>query len=84
MLETEESVRRDVARELHDDIVRPSQPFVLRRALFSGWRQIRQREAERAAHRTTVAGRVRRVRRLLGRLRPRQLDDLSLERPSAH
>ncbi|MFP1461917.1 histidine kinase [Escherichia coli] len=39
MLETEESVRRDVARELHDDIGQTI-AAVLKRALFSGWRQI--------------------------------------------
>ncbi len=77
-------MRRDVARELHDDIGQPLLLFVLRRALSSGSRRITPRETERAAHRTTVAGRLRRGGRLLGRLRPRQLDDLTLEQASAH
>ncbi len=77
-------MRRDVARELHDDIGQTSLLFVLKQALSSGLRQITSVEAERAAHRTTIAGRLRRGARLLGRLRPRQLDDLTLEQAIAH
>jgi len=79
LVETEEQVRREVARELHDDIgqtitairtqasilprLQPAQPGIL-----EGSRQI-----ERLSLDVYDA-----VRRLLGRLRPRQLDDLSL------
>ena len=40
LLETEESVRRDVARELHDDIGQTITAIRTQAALFSGWRQI--------------------------------------------
>ncbi|XNM72037.1 histidine kinase [Escherichia coli] len=69
-----------MARELHDDIgqtitaIRTQAGIVQRLAADNA-----QREAERAAHRTTITGVYDAVRRLLGRLRPRQLDDLTLE-----
>ncbi len=39
LLETEESVRQEVARELHDDIGQTITAIRTRRALFSAWRQ---------------------------------------------
>ncbi|MCL2891988.1 signal transduction histidine-protein kinase/phosphatase UhpB [Brenneria tiliae] len=80
LLETEESVRREVARELHDDIgqtitaIRTQAGIVQRLAPEnSGVRQ------SGALIETLSLGVYDSVRRLLGRLRPRQLDDLSLE-----
>jgi two-component system sensor histidine kinase UhpB len=79
LLETEESVRREVARELHDDIgqtitaIRTQAGIMQRISPESGVKQsgllIEQ----------LSLGIYDSVRRLLGRLRPRQLDDLSLE-----
>ena len=79
LLETEESVRQDVARELHDDIgqtitaIRTQANIVQRLAVENpGIRQS-------ATHIEQLSlGVYDSVRRLLGRLRPRQLDDLTL------
>lgn len=79
LLETEESVRQDVARELHDDIgqtitaIRTQANIVQRLAADST--AIKQS----ATHIEQLSlGIYDSVRRLLGRLRPRQLDDLPL------
>lgn len=79
LLETEESVRQDVARELHDDIgqtitaIRTQANIVQRLAAENpGIKQS-------AGHIEQLSlGIYDSVRRLLGRLRPRQLDDLTL------
>lgn len=79
LLETEESVRQDVARELHDDIgqtitaIRTQANIVQRLAVDNpGIKQ-------NASHIEQLSlGVYDSVRRLLGRLRPRQLDDLTL------
>ncbi|MEC5343276.1 signal transduction histidine-protein kinase/phosphatase UhpB [Brenneria populi] len=81
LLETEESVRREVARELHDDIGQTitairTQAGILQR-LAPENNGVRQ---SGALIETLSLGVYDSVRRLLGRLRPRQLDDLSLER----
>uniref|UniRef100_UPI0023AEAD9A histidine kinase n=2 Tax=Enterobacteriaceae TaxID=543 RepID=UPI0023AEAD9A len=80
LLETEESVRRDVARELHDDIgqtitaIRTQAGIVQR--LAPGNAGVKRS----GAHIEQLSlGVYDSVRRLLGRLRPRQLDDLTLE-----
>ena len=80
LLETEESVRRDVARELHDDIgqtitaIRTQAGIVQRLAADNGGVK------QSGAHIEQLSlGVYDAVRRLLGRLRPRQLDDLTLE-----
>lgn len=80
LLETEESVRQEVARELHDDIgqtitaIRTQAGIVQRLAPDNG------RVIQSGAHIEQLSlGVYDSVRRLLGRLRPRQLDDLSLE-----
>ncbi|CPR15329.1 signal transduction histidine-protein kinase/phosphatase UhpB [Brenneria goodwinii] len=80
LLETEESVRREVARELHDDIGQTitairTQAGILQRLApeNDGVKQ------SGALIETLSLGIYDSVRRLLGRLRPRQLDDLSLE-----
>ncbi len=86
LLETEESVRRDVARELHDDIgqtitaIRTQAGIVQRLAADNA--SVR---AERAAHRTTIAGRLRRGGAVcwVGYVRA-SCDDLPWSRPSAH
>lgn len=80
LLETEESVRRDVARELHDDIgqtitaIRTQAGIVQRLAPDNA--SVRQ-SGQLIEH--LSLGVYDSVRRLLGRLRPRQLDDLPLE-----
>ncbi|MCG5045448.1 signal transduction histidine-protein kinase/phosphatase UhpB [Enterobacteriaceae bacterium 155047] len=80
LVETEESVRQEVARELHDDIgqtitaIRTQAGIVQRLALENGGVK------QSGAHIEQLSlGVYDSVRRLLGRLRPRQLDDLSLE-----
>ncbi|MCG8709604.1 signal transduction histidine-protein kinase/phosphatase UhpB [Brenneria sp. 4F2] len=80
LLETEESVRREVARELHDDIGQTitairTQAGILQR-LAPDNAGVRQ---SGALIETLSLGVYDSVRRLLGRLRPRQLDDLALE-----
>ena len=80
LLETEESVRRDVARELHDDIgqtitaIRTQAGIVQRLAPENGGVKQSGQLIEQLS-----LGVYDSVRRLLGRLRPRQLDDLTLE-----
>ncbi|WGK55805.1 signal transduction histidine-protein kinase/phosphatase UhpB [Pantoea sp. SS70] len=79
LLETEESVRREVARELHDDIgqtitaIRTQAGIMQRISPESGVKQSGMLIEQLSL------GIYDSVRRLLGRLRPRQLDDLSLE-----
>ncbi|GHK85834.1 hypothetical protein ECZU17_17710 [Escherichia coli] len=85
LLETEESVRRDVARELHDDIgqtitaIRTQAGIVQRLAADNASVKQSGQLIEQLS-----LGVYDAVRRLLGRLRPRQLDDLTRSRPSAH
>ena len=80
LLETEESVRRDVARELHDDIgqtitaIRTQAGIVQRLAADNA----RVKQSGQLIEQLSL-GVYDAVRRLLGRLRPRQLDDLTLE-----
>lgn len=80
LLETEESVRRDVARELHDDIgqtitaIRTQAGIVQRLAPDNA----SVRQSGQLIEQLSL-GVYDSVRRLLGRLRPRQLDDLPLE-----
>ncbi len=80
LLETEESVRRDVARELHDDIgqtitaIRTRAGIVQRLAPDNA----SVRQSGQLIEQLSL-GVYDSVRRLLGRLRPRQLDDLPLE-----
>lgn len=80
LLETEESVRRDVARELHDDIgqtitaIRTQAGIVQRLAADNASVKQSGQLIEQLS-----LGVYDAVRRLLGRLRPRQLDDLTLE-----
>ncbi len=80
LLETEESVRRDVARELHDDIgqtitaIRTQAGIVQRLAADNASVKQSGPLIEQLS-----LGVYDAVRRLLGRLRPRQLDDLTLE-----
>lgn len=81
LLETEEHVRRDVARELHDDIGQTitairTQATILQRLVpeHTGVKQ------SSTLIEQLSLGVYDTVRRLLGRLRPRQLDDLSLEK----
>ena len=80
LLETEESVRRDVARELHDDIgqtitaIRTQAGIVQRLAPNNA----SVRQSGQLIEQLSL-GVYDSVRRLLGRLRPRQLDDLPLE-----
>lgn len=80
LLETEESVRREVARELHDDIgqtitaIRTQAGIVQRLAPNSA----SVRQSGQLIEQLSL-GVYDSVRRLLGRLRPRQLDDLTLE-----
>ncbi|MFK3934382.1 signal transduction histidine-protein kinase/phosphatase UhpB [Pantoea agglomerans] len=80
LVETEENVRQEVARELHDDIgqtitaIRTQAGIVQRLAPDNG------RVIQSGVHIEQLSlGVYDSVRRLLGRLRPRQLDDLSLE-----
>src|SRR5690606_7968115 len=80
LVETEESVRQEVARELHDDIgqtitaIRTQAGIVQRLAPENGG------VIQSGAHIEQLSlGVYDSVRRLLGRLRPRQLDDLTLE-----
>ncbi|QKJ85081.1 Sensor histidine protein kinase UhpB [Paramixta manurensis] len=80
LLETEESVRREVARELHDDIGQTvtairTQAGILQR-LPPESVSVNQSGALIEQLSLSVYDSVR---RLLGRLRPRHLDDLSLE-----
>ncbi len=60
LLETEESVRRDVARELHDDIGQTITAIRTRgRDRTAAGAGQRQRAPERSADRTAVAGSLR-------------------------
>ncbi|VTN12726.1 sensory histidine kinase UhpB [Raoultella terrigena] len=73
-------MRRDVARELHDDIgqtitaIRTQAGIVQRLAPENGG----VRQSSQLIEQLSL-GVYDSVRRLLGRLRPRQLDDLTLE-----
>lgn len=80
LLETEENVRRDIARELHDDIGQTITAIRMQASI------IQRQTAENSGVRQSVAlieqlslGVYDVVHRLLRRLRPRQLDELSLE-----
>jgi len=79
LLETEEHVRREVARELHDDIgqtvtaIRTQASILQRISADTGVKQSGQLIEQLSL------GVYDAVRRLLGRLRPRQLDDLPLD-----
>ena len=80
LLETEESIRKEVARELHDDIGQTitairTQAGIVRR-LAPDNPHVGQSSA---LIETLSLGIYDAVRGLLGRLRPRQLDDMSLE-----
>lgn len=80
LLETEECIRKEVARELHDDIGQTitairTQAGIVRR-LAPDNRGVGQSSA---LIDTLSLGIYDAVRGLLGRLRPRQLDDMSLE-----
>lgn len=80
LLETEESVRREVARELHDDIGQTITAIRTQAGIVQ--RQAPENDGVKrsGAHIEQLSlGVYDSVRRLLGRLRPRQLDDLSLE-----
>ncbi len=79
LLETEESVRRDVARELHDDI---GQTITAIRTRPGSYRLAPDNASVRQSGQLIEQlslGVYDSVRRLPGRLRPRQLDDLPLE-----
>ena len=80
LLETEESIRKEVARELHDDIGQTitairTQAGIVRR-LAPDNPHVGQSSS---LIETLSLGIYDAVRGLLGRLRPRQLDDMSLE-----
>ncbi|WP_279048900.1 signal transduction histidine-protein kinase/phosphatase UhpB [Cedecea davisae] len=80
LLETEESVRREVARELHDDIGQTITAIRTQAGIMQ--RQAPENDGVKrsGAHIEQLSlGVYDSVRRLLGRLRPRQLDDLCLE-----
>ncbi len=80
LLETEESIRKEVARELHDDI---GQTITAIRTQAGIVRRLAPDNAgvgqSSALIETLSLGIYDAVRGLLGRLRPRQLDDMSLE-----
>ncbi|MCV5707377.1 histidine kinase, partial [Escherichia coli] len=79
-LETEESIRKEVARELHDDI---GQTITAIRTQAGIVRRLAPDNAgvgqSSALIDTLSLGIYDAVRGLLGRLRPRQLDDMTLE-----
>lgn len=80
LLETEESVRRDVARELHDDIGQTITAIRTQAGIVQRLAPENAGVKRSGAHIEQLSlGVYDSVRRLLGRLRPRQLDDLTLE-----
>ncbi|QTF10497.1 signal transduction histidine-protein kinase/phosphatase UhpB [Brenneria izadpanahii] len=80
LLETEESVRREVARELHDDIGQTITAIRTQAGILQRLAPENDRVKQSGALIETLSlGVYDSVRRLLGRLRPRQLDDLSLQ-----
>lgn len=80
LLETEESVRRDVARELHDDIGQTITAIRTQAGIVQRLAPENPGVKQSGAHIEQLSlGVYDAVRRLLGRLRPRQLDDLTLE-----
>ncbi|WP_336708970.1 MULTISPECIES: signal transduction histidine-protein kinase/phosphatase UhpB [unclassified Cedecea] len=80
LLETEESVRREVARELHDDIGQTITAIRTQAGIVQRLAPESEGVKRSGAHIEQLSlGIYDSVRRLLGRLRPRQLDDLSLE-----
>lgn len=80
LLETEESVRQEVARELHDDIGQTITAIRTRAGIVQRPAAENAGVKQGGAHIEQLSlGVYDSVRRLLGRLRPRQLDDLSTE-----
>ena len=80
LLETEESVRRDVAREPHDDIGQTITAIRTQAGIVQRLAPENAGVKRSGAHIEQLSlGVYDSVRRLLGRLRPRQLDDLTLE-----
>ncbi len=81
LLETEESVRQEVARELHDDIGQTITAIRTRAGIVQRPAAENAGVKQGGAHIEQLSlGVYDSVRRLLGRLRPRQLDDLSRSR----
>lgn len=79
LLETEESVRQDVARELHDDIGQTITAIRTQANIVQRLSTDNPTIKQSASHIEQLSlGVYDSVRRLLGRLRPRQLDDLTL------
>jgi len=79
LLETEESIRRDVARELHDDIGQTITAIRTQASIVQRLAPDNPGIKRSGSHIEQLSlGVYDAVRRLLGRLRPRQLDDLSL------
>jgi len=80
LVETEESVRQEVARELHDDIGQTITAIRTQAGIVQRVAPDNSRVIQSGVHIEQLSlGVYDAVRRLLGRLRPRQLDDLSLE-----
>ena len=80
LVETEESVRQEVARELHDDIGQTITAIRTQAGIVQRVAPDNSRVVQSGVHIEQLSlGVYDAVRRLLGRLRPRQLDDLSLE-----
>ncbi|MGK3143218.1 signal transduction histidine-protein kinase/phosphatase UhpB [Pantoea sp. C2G6] len=80
LVETEEHVRQEVARELHDDIGQTITAIRTQAGIVQRLAPDNHRVIQSGAHIEQLSlGVYDSVRRLLGRLRPRQLDDLSLE-----
>lgn len=78
LLETEESVRQEVARELHDDIGQTITAIRTRAGIVQRLAAENAGVKQGGAHIEQLSlGVYDSVRRLLGRLRPRQLDDLA-------
>ena len=80
LLETEESIRKEVARELHDDIGQTITAIRTQAGIVQRLAPENAGVKRSGAHIEQLSlGVYDSVRRLLGRLRPRQLDDLTLE-----
>ncbi|KAB2439282.1 two-component system sensor histidine kinase UhpB, partial [Enterobacter hormaechei] len=76
LLETEESVRQEVARELHDDIGQTITAIRTQAGIVQRLAAENAGVKQGGAHIEQLSlGVYDSVRRLLGRLRPRQLDD---------